>query len=81
MQIHFNYFGRGYHRLKMKYTPVYYIVLEKKNTFNVLCDYYTDFQLYLILVFAFGYFTFITEINSPTPDTTNGTGTFKKFLI
>lgn len=30
MQIHFNYFGRGYHRLKMKYTPVYYIVLEKK---------------------------------------------------
>lgn len=65
----------------MKYTPVYYIVLEKKNTFNVLCDYYTDFQLYLTLVFAFGYFTFITEINSPTPDTTNGTGTFKKFLI
>lgn len=31
MQIHFNYFGRGYHRLKMKYTPVYYIVLEKKH--------------------------------------------------
>lgn len=31
MQIHFNYFGRGYHRLKMKYTPVYYIVLEKKT--------------------------------------------------
>lgn len=81
MQIHFNYFGLGYHRLKMKYTPVYYIVLEKKTTFNVLCDYYTDFQLYLILVFAFGYFTFITEINYPTPDTTNGTGTFKKFLI
>lgn len=78
--MHLNYFGRGYHRFKMKHTPVYYIVLEKK-TFNVLCDHYTDFQLYLILVLAFGYFTFITEINSPTPDTTKGTGTFKKFLI
>lgn len=30
MQMHLNYFGRGYHRLKMKHTPVYYIVLEKK---------------------------------------------------
>lgn len=80
MQMHLNYFGRGYHRLKMKHTPVYYIVLEKK-TFNILCDHYTDFQFYLILVFAFGYFTFIIEINSPTPDTTKGSGTIKKFLI
>lgn len=56
--MYLNYFGCGYYCLKMKYMFVYYIVFEKK-IFNIFCDYYIDFQFYLILVFVFGYLIYI----------------------
>lgn len=78
--MYLNYFGCGYYCLKMKYMFVYYIVFEKK-IFNVFCDYYIDFQFYLILVFVFGYFIFIIEINFLILDIIKGFGMIKKFLI